>query len=165
MRVAVARALAERAHEGQLDVSLQPLIDHVRRVAVATPRSARSVAWLHEVLEYTDVPEEDLLAAGLSDEELRALRLLVRPPGERSQTSYLGHIALIAGSAGLAGVLAREVKRVDLADRVEHPAVRPDGWAPPYEHALAILDARGGSSQPARQPVKGSLDPRLGPAG
>jgi hypothetical protein len=148
MRAAAAHAIAECAHEGQLDPGSQPLIEHVRRVALASPRQARTVAWLHEVFEFSDISEQELLAGGLSDEELRALRLLSRPPGNRSRTSYLGHIARIASSAGPAGVIARKVKRVDLEDRVEHRARRPDGWSPPYERGLAILDASSGSSRP-----------------
>jgi len=55
----------------------------------------------------------------------------------------LGHIARIARSGGTAGTLARLVKRIDLKDRMEHPARRPDGWSPPYERGLAILDSAG----------------------
>jgi hypothetical protein len=71
-----ARALAERLHHGQRDAGGAPLIDHVRRVAAAVPRDARVVAWLHELLEYTSISDEALLAEGLSLDELRALRLL-----------------------------------------------------------------------------------------
>ena len=74
-----ARALAEAAHAGQLEPTGAPLIAHVRRVALASPPFARNVGWLHEVLEWTTVPEEELLDAGVSDDELRALRLLTRP--------------------------------------------------------------------------------------
>jgi hypothetical protein len=139
MRATTARAIAQRAHAGQLDPGREPLLDHVRRVALASPRRARSVAWLHEVLEQTDISEQQLLAQGLSDEELRALRLLVRAPGDRSVTGYLAHVRMIARSAGLAGVLARDVKRADLTDRIGHRALRRDGWSPPYEQGLAIL--------------------------
>ncbi len=31
------------------------------------------------------------------------------------------------------------VKVADLEDRCRHPRVRPDGWSPPYERALARL--------------------------
>jgi hypothetical protein len=140
MRAAAARAIAERAHAGQVDPGREPLIDHVRRVVLASPRRARSVAWLHEVLEYTDMPEQELLAADLSDEELRALRLLSRPPGDRTLKGYMGHVGRIAAANGLAGEVARDVKRADLEDRIEHPALRADGWSPPYDHALALLD-------------------------
>ena len=37
---------------------------------------ADAVAWLHEALAWTGVAEEDLLLAGLTSEQLRALRLM-----------------------------------------------------------------------------------------
>jgi hypothetical protein len=139
MRVADARRIAERALGDRLDAGGRPLIDHVRRVAKATPRRSRGMAWLHEVLEWTATSEQELLSQGLTDDELRALRLLTRLPGEESEAGYLGHIKLIAHSAGLPGILARDVKRADLEDRVMHTAARADGWAPLYERGLAIL--------------------------
>ena len=36
------------------------------------------MAWLHEALEWTVVSEQELLTNGLSDDQLRALRLLHR---------------------------------------------------------------------------------------
>src|SRR3954471_2526356 len=143
LRPAVARSIAERAHGVQLDAGQQPMMEHIRRVAMATPRQARCVAWLHEVLESGDITEQQLLSEGLTEEELRALRLLSRAPGDRSEASYLGQIARIARSGGTAGKLARLVKRIDLKDRMEHPARRLDGWSPPYERGLAILASAG----------------------
>ena len=137
-----ARALAEWLHRGQRDAGEALLIDHVRRVAAAVPRSARVVAWLHEVLEHTSIPEEALLAEGLSSDELRAIRLLSRTIVSRSHASYLAHVELIASAEGPGAATARTVKRADLADRIAHPSVRADGWAPAYGMALAIL--RGG---------------------
>jgi hypothetical protein len=63
---------------GQQDAAGELVIQHLGRVAARVPANARVVAWLHEVLESTAVPEETLLAEGLSTGELRALRLLVR---------------------------------------------------------------------------------------
>ena len=37
------------------------------------------MAWLHEVMEWTAVTERELLMAGLTSDELRALKLLNRP--------------------------------------------------------------------------------------
>src|SRR3954463_2249007 len=104
-----ARAIATTAHRGAL-------LDHVRRVAASVPAWARTVAWLHEVLERTDIPEEVLLREGLSFEELRALRLLSREESY-SDLASLGHIELIARAGGTAGRLARAVKGADLEDR------------------------------------------------
>ena len=119
------------------------MIAHVSRVAKASPPSARPVAWLHEVFEYSSIQEEELLAGGLTEEELRALRLLSRPTESRSEASYLAHTDRIARSAGPGGDLARAVRRADLEDRMEHPRRRADGWHPPYQLALEHLLAEG----------------------
>jgi hypothetical protein len=151
-----AQALAETLHHGQRDAGGAPLIDHVRRVAAAVPGGARVVAWLHELLEYTSIPEEALLADGLSLDELRALRLLTRDKDSRSNTRYLGHVELIARARGSGAGVARSVKQADLADRALHPPIGADGWSPPYELGLEILrgaqpsDTRAPSPPPAR---------------
>lgn len=52
-----AKALAYRAHAGQVDKAGRPYIEHVARVAaaVADDPEAEAVAWLHDVLE--DAPD------------------------------------------------------------------------------------------------------------
>jgi hypothetical protein len=134
-----AQALAETLHCGQREASGVPLLDHIRRVAAAVPGDARALAWLHEALEHTPVSAEALLAEGLSLDELRGLRLLTRDKSSRSKARYLAHVKLIARARGAGASLARSVKRADLADRALNPAVRSDGWSPPYETALEIL--------------------------
>ena len=134
-----AQLIAERLHTGDREDGGIPVIRHVRRVASRTPADARSVAWLHEVLEFTAVSEEKLLQEGLTSDELRALRLLNRTVDTRSDRVYLAHLELIARAAGRSGDLARMVKIADLEDRCLHPRVRPDGWSPPYELGLQLL--------------------------
>jgi hypothetical protein len=134
-----ARLFASQAHLGQVQPTGEPLTDHIRRVATATPEFARPVAWLHEVLEWTSVSEEELLAEGVSDDELRALRLLTRTLARGSESAYLGHIAMIARAGGPAGVLARTVKVSDLKDRLRHPGSGTGGSRPPYERALRLI--------------------------
>lgn len=134
-----AQALAERIHHGQRDGGGAPLIEHVRRVAMAVAGDARAVAWLHEAIEQTSISEEALLAQGLSLDELRALRLLTRDIQSRSKASYLAHVELIARATGAGAGIAQRVKRADLVDRTLHPSTRPDGWSPPYELGLKIL--------------------------
>ena len=137
-----ARALAEGLHRGQRDAGGVPIIEHVRRVAATVAPAARVVAWLHEALEHTSVPEETLLVQGLSTDELRAIRLLTHDKLARSDSSYLAHVAMLARARGGGARLARTVKRADLADRLLNPAIRPDGWSPPYERASEILRHR-----------------------
>jgi HAMP domain-containing protein len=134
-----ARAVAERLHLGQQDAAGELVIQHLGRVAARVPANARVVAWLHEVLESTAVPEETLLAEGLSTGELRALRLLVRSGHARDDLSYLAHARQIARAVGSGAALARAVKRADVADRITNPEIRADGWSPPYLLSLMIL--------------------------
>jgi hypothetical protein len=124
-----------------------PVLRHIRRVARATPTEAQAVSWLHEALESGGVTEHQLLAAGLGDDELRALRLLARTTDTRSERVYLAHVELIARAAGESGELARLVKTADLEDRCRHPRVRPDGWSPPYARALRRLRALDDADQ------------------
>jgi hypothetical protein len=133
-----ARAIARLALRDEREPDGRPLLAHVERVAGSVPDRARAVAWLHEILEQTDLPEEVLLDEGLSDEELRALRLLSRE-GSNSDVVYLSHIELIARADGAAGRLARTVKLADLEDRRRHPRAHRDGWSPPYGSALKVL--------------------------
>lgn len=134
-----ARAIAERLHRGDREEDGTPVIRHVQRVASTVTEEARAVAWLHEVLEWTAVTERELLIAGLTSDELRALRLLNRETESRSDRGYLAHVEQISCATGRSGHLARVVKTADLKDRCLHPYVRRDGWSPPYERALQLL--------------------------
>jgi hypothetical protein len=77
---------------------------------------------------------------GLTMAELRALRLLTRDKDSRSSAIYLAHIELLARARGPGASIAQSVKRADLIDRVRHRSIRPDGWSPPYELGLEVLE-------------------------
>jgi hypothetical protein len=98
-----AMAIARRLHAGHREEGGAPVLRHIGRVARATPAEARTVAWLHEALESGVVTEHQLLAEGLQDDELRALRLLARMTDTRSERVYLAHVELIARAAGPVG--------------------------------------------------------------
>jgi hypothetical protein len=136
-----ARVIAERLHRDDREEDGTPLLAHVRRVAAAVDDSARAVAWLHEALEWTEVSEHELLAQGLTGDQLRALRLLSRSVDSRVDEYYLAHLELIARAGGRSGGLARRVKIADLEDRIAHPYLRSDGWSPPYAAGLWRLRA------------------------
>ena len=139
MEIEHARAIAERLQLGNHEEDGTPVLRHVRRVAFAVPAEARAVAWLHEVLEWTGVTEQELLIAGLTNDELHALRLLSRPTDSRSDRWYFAHLDLMAHATGDSGRLARIVKTADLEDRSLHPHIRSNGWSPPYAQALKLL--------------------------
>ena len=136
-----ARALAERAHRGLLDRYGLPVMDHVRRVAVAVPSRARTVAWLHEALELATLSRDELRAAGVSSDEIHAIELLTRDH-DGDEAAYMAHVARIARATGNPGRLARTVKRADLVDRASHAVSGPETPAhPPYVEALSLLSA------------------------
>ena len=122
-----------------MEPSGRPFIAHVRRVASGVPAFARSVAWLHDVLEWTGVGERELVAAGLAPDELAALRLLTRGPDEADDEGFIAEVRAIALAPGCPGAIARAVKRVDMEDRARHPRNPGAGWSPPYDRASRLL--------------------------
>src|SRR3954469_18158365 len=99
MEPAVAAAIAKRAHLGQADRFGGRLLDHVARVASAVHPNARSVAWLHDVLERTSTRVEALQTDGLTPLEAAALELLTRRDGEAYE-EYSLRVAFASGPEG-----------------------------------------------------------------
>ena len=138
-----ARMIAERAHRGQIEPSGRPYIDHVRRVVAKVPAEAASVAWLHDVLEWTELTEDDPDLTGLTPRERTALRLLTRRGGDDDHR-FLSHVRIIAAAPGGAGRIARAVKHADMEDRMRRPRDPGAAWRPPYRRALELLEREGG---------------------
>ena len=136
MTVSEARAPAERAHGNQRDRDGTFHIQHVARVAESVPHSdaLQRVAWLHDVLEDTDVAR-DALGARLPDAEFEPLLLLTHDGGD-SYEDYLGRIAVAEGEAGS---LARAVKEADMLDNLRRCSVARDPAVAKYARGLATL--------------------------
>src|SRR4051794_7886981 len=132
MDIATARALAHEAHYGQLTRHHDRFTEHLERVAASVPPDAQVLAFLHDLLEHTDLTLDELTAAGMSQVERDALLLLTRGPDE----SYELHTLRIAYAHGPAGALARTVKLADLDDHLRSRRVDP---APPYAWARRHL--------------------------
>ena len=106
--VRVAREIATRAHEGQVDKAGQPYITHPARVAAQFKMpAAQATAWLHDVLGDTDVTAADLLAAGIPERVVEAVQTLTHLRNE-PRTVYYARVAK--------DELARAVKLADVAD-------------------------------------------------
>jgi (p)ppGpp synthase/HD superfamily hydrolase len=111
--VSKARKLAERAHAGQVDKAGGRYVEHLRRVAEAvaadptSPALAQAVAWLHDIVEDTDVTEIDLMAAAMPREVVAAVLAITHHPNE-PRTAYYERVK--------ANDLARVVKLADVAD-------------------------------------------------
>ncbi|WP_018683160.1 HD domain-containing protein [Actinokineospora enzanensis] len=138
--------IAHDAHEGQLDKSGGPYIQHPLRVmAAVSGEHEKMIAILHDVLEDTPVTADDLRAAGCPSDVVTAVIAISKRPGE-SQEDYLTRVA--------ANPLALAVKHADIADN-SSPARLATLDAPTrerlsakYVHALAFLAGRPPTHQP-----------------
>lgn len=128
MNADVARDIAAAAHLGQRTRSGEPVFEHLERVAAAVAPAACATAWLHDLLERSDVGVDELRAQGLTAVERDALGLLTRSEAE----SYELYALQIAHAPGPAGDLARLVKLADLDDHMHRTALDGD---PPYAWA------------------------------
>lgn len=142
----LAEVIATKAHEGQVDKAGMPYIDHPR--AVAWTMAGRypvmigygdvgvQAAWLHDVVEDTDVTLNDLYSAGFSFIVVEAVDSVTKRPGE----TYMDMINRAA-----AHPLGRLVKMADNRHnfgRLDH--LEPDDRAflhKRYTRAYAVLEA------------------------
>ncbi|MGH2914499.1 MAG: class IV adenylate cyclase [Solirubrobacteraceae bacterium] len=137
MSVTVARELAVGAHGDQRDRDGSLHIDHVARVADSVPSddAHQRVAWLHDVIEDSDLGAEDL-GPVLTAAELDAVRLLTHDP---TAESYDDYIARIIDATGTPGALARTIKQADMLDNLNRCARDRDPAIAQYGRALARL--------------------------
>ncbi|MCL2455770.1 MAG: HD domain-containing protein [Micrococcales bacterium] len=140
--VALARQIATRAHDGQVDKAGHPYIGHPARVAARVEADggderAVAAAWLHDVLEDTPVTAAGLLAAGMPAEVVEAVQAVTRRDGEPVER-YFARIN--------AHPLAVRVKHADLADNtdpartVELDPATARRLAAKYARAARLLD-------------------------
>lgn len=130
----IAERIARAAHQGQTEESTgDDYIHHLERVvALVDGEDAKAVAWLHDVLEDTNLRERDLVRAGFSDAVLDAVALLTRDDAD----TYATYIAMLKFSQN---PLAMAVKRADLQDHLRPNC--PARLRPRYEAALQVLGA------------------------
>lgn len=114
--VELARAIATEAHQGQSRRDgVTPYIEHAAAVASRAPKSeeSKAAAWLHDVLEDTDVSRQDLIAKGVPESVVAAVEALTKQEG----LSYEANVERVG-----ANELAKGVKVADmLSDLADNP--------------------------------------------
>src|SRR5579883_2608932 len=129
--VSTAAAIARRAHAGQFRRDGKtPYIQHPEAVArrLAGDTKSEAVAWLHDVLEDTEISPEELLAHGLPLDVVSAVVALTR---EKS-VPYEDYLRGVKENA-----IAKKVK---IADIVSNLADSPtDQQIAKYAKALLYL--------------------------
>ena len=139
-----ARNIAYARHGERRNAAGEPIVQHLERVAASVPAEAKTVAYLHDVLEHSDASIADLEAEGVTPVELEAVELLTRDSDE----SFEAHTLRITYAKGPEGRLARTVK---LSRGGSIPSHRPYAWARRHVAAgRARFDSppRFGSSDP-----------------
>ena len=105
----MAENTAREAHRGQFRRDgITPYIEHVETVVNNCKGHlvAMIVAWLHDVLEDSDITEDDLRDDGYPEYIIEAVKLLTKPKG----SNYLEYISKIKENP-----LARQVKLADMS--------------------------------------------------
>jgi (p)ppGpp synthase/HD superfamily hydrolase len=136
-----AQAIAVIAHRGQKDKTGVDYIDHPVAVAMGFDPVEQTLeccaAWLHDVLEDTDITADDLYLAGIYPEVIEVVDLLTRRDGDGDE--YYERIAR--------NPAARDVKLADIAhNTAPHRVAQLDDATrvrlrAKYEHALELLGA------------------------
>jgi hypothetical protein len=135
MTVETAQALAAALHAGQVEkfAPETPFYVHLERVAARVEgETPKVVAYLHEVVEEGKIALETLEALGATPEQLEAIALVSRVPGE----TYAAYIEKIAAAGGV----ALYVKLADLKVHFAYGTL-PATLAKRYTKALTRLAA------------------------
>lgn len=103
--------IAIEAHKNQVDLSGEPYIEHIYRVALSVNggKDERIVAFLHDVVEDSDMTINDLRAAGFEERIIEAVDILTKREGQ-PYDSYIDRIST--------NKIAIAVKVADLKDNM-----------------------------------------------
>lgn len=101
-----AEDIARSYHAGQTDKAGAPYMKHLEAVADAFSNDTlQAIAWLHDILEDTDLDSENLRSFGFPEEIIKTVVDLTRIPGE----DYEDYIRRLSHNP-----LAVQVKLADL---------------------------------------------------
>ena len=131
----LAEYTARRGHAGQTEESTgDDYVHHLERVvALVDGNVAKTVAWLHDLLEDTTYTAHDLVNLGFDQTVVASVIRLTRVP---ERTTYAQYIAQLKASGD---PVALAVKLADLRDHLRPNC--PARLRPRYEAALAVLTA------------------------
>jgi len=91
--IPVAERIARAAHDGQERKNGSPYVSHLEAVVEQIPENSvgRVVAWLHDVLEDTEVSREDLALEKIPDSIIVEIELLTKKREQRVLPRFHGH--------------------------------------------------------------------------
>jgi len=108
----IAEQIAREVHKGQKRTigRKEDYIEHPKRIASHfSTEESQIVAWLHDVLENSDLNSLDLLNKGINADLIKIVMLLTR-----QDESYLKYILQVKGDE-----IATKIKIADIRDNLE----------------------------------------------
>ncbi|MFB5091388.1 HD domain-containing protein [Bacillus cereus] len=104
--IKIAHEIAKKAHAGQVDKAGMDYIKHPEAVAsFVNTNEEKATAYLHDVLEDTEITANDLLSAGIPHKVVEAVQVLTK----EKYTPYFEYLCRVKENS-----LARTVKLADL---------------------------------------------------
>ncbi len=137
-----AKAIATKAHAGQVDKAGKPYITHPLRVAAALddPR-ARIVGVLHDTVEDTEVTLDQLREEGFPEDIVAAVDAISQRDGEAREDYY---VRVLANPIAVAAKIADVTDNMD-PSRIAHPTPKDEARLARYAKLLPrLLAARDG---------------------
>lgn len=134
----LAIEVATQAHKGQLDKGGNPYILHPQAVAAALDSTENKiVAYLHDVVEDTEITLEDLKEMGFSYRIVNSIRILTKS----KDISYEDYLKSVKKDSNAWHVKMADIKHNMDISRIPEPTAKDFARIEKYKKALAFLES------------------------
>ena len=134
----LAIKVATKAHEGQLDKGGNPYILHPQAVADSLDSTENKiVAYLHDVVEDTEITLEDLEKMGFTYRIVNSVRILTKS----NDISYDDYLKSIKKDSNAWRVKMADIKHNMDISRIPEPTAKDFARIEKYKKALAFLES------------------------
>lgn len=134
----LAIEVATQAHKGQLDKGGNPYILHPQAVAATLDSTENKiVAYLHDVVEDTEITIEDLKEMGFSYRIVNSIRILTKS----KDISYEDYLKSVKKDSNAWHVKMADIKHNMDISRIPEPTAKDFARIEKYKKALAFLES------------------------
>lgn len=134
----LAIEVAAKAHEGQLDKGGNPYILHPQAVAASLDGTENKiVAYLHDVVEDTEITLEDLEKMGFTYRIVNSVRILTKS----KDISYDDYLKSVKKDSNAWRVKMADIKHNMDISRIPKPTAKDFARIEKYKKALAFLES------------------------
>lgn len=134
----LAIKVATQAHKGQLDKGGNPYILHPQAVAAALDSTENKiVAYLHDVVEDTEITLEDLKEMGFTYRIVNSIRILTKS----KDISYEDYLKSVKKDSNAWHVKMADIKHNMDISRIPEPTAKDFARIEKYKKALTFLES------------------------